>query len=134
MWGDAGAGDAGVGDLQRVEVLDLEPGVFDRGAGVAVGVAAADEEGPDGGVEGSLDPGEAGGRGADVLEEPELAAGSEDPAHLDERGGDVGDAAEHERGDHGVVGRVVGGQVVGGPVDDLDRHGRVSGLVLGEST
>jgi hypothetical protein len=56
-----------------------------------------------------LDTGEAGRVGADVLEEPELPTGPQDPPYLGQGGGHVGHRAQHQRGDCGVKAGVVGG-------------------------
>ena len=98
-----------MGDAEPLDGVDGETGGLDGGAGVAVGMAAAPEGGPYGGVEDPLDTGEAERVGADVLEEPELPTGHQDPPDLGQGGGHVGHRAEHQRGDCGVEAGVVGG-------------------------
>lgn len=86
-----------------------EAGVLNGGEGVAGAVAAASEPRPDaGGVQGPLDSPPCGARVADVFEEPQLAAGPQDPGDLGESGGLVGHRAQDEGGDGGVA-RAVGG-------------------------
>src|SRR4029453_1020430 len=93
---DVRGGRAG-GEAQLLELFDGEPGVLDGGAGVAGGGTAPADGGPEGRVEQALDPGQAGGVGPDVLEEPQLATRLEHPADLGERRGEVRYRAQHKR-------------------------------------
>ena len=117
---------------QLVDLVDGEPGPLDGQSGVPAAVAAADQPWPDGGVQGPLDATSPGGAGLDVFEEPQFAAGLEDTADLGQRLVLVGDAAQDEGGDRDVEEGVVGGQVAGGTVDDLDRDGGLRGVGLGD--
>jgi len=83
--------------------LDGETGGGDDGGGVAGEVAAAGHAGPDR-VDPSLPASDLGVVGKDVFVEPQFAAGADDTVELGERGGLVGDGAEHEGGDTGVDG------------------------------
>src|SRR5829696_146993 len=59
--------------------LDLEAGALDRSRRVTVRVAAARHERPHG-IDGALEPGEAGAPGTHVLVEPQLAARAQHPS------------------------------------------------------
>ena len=83
-------------------------------------MAAADEPGPVGGVEHPLNPAQSGRVGTYVLVEAQLAGGTQHPAGLGERSRLIGHRAEHQREHGGVEARVVGGQLIGDAVDDLD--------------
>ena len=68
---DVGCGRLGqpaLGEPEPLEAGDLEPGGGDGGQGVAAGVTAAQQGGPDQ-VGEPLDPGQADGVRSDVLEE-----------------------------------------------------------------
>ncbi len=67
-----------------------------------------------------------------MLEEPQLAAGSEHPSQLGEGPARVGDRAQHQGGDSGVKAPVGKWQRVGVPGHHADRHRCVGGGALGE--
>jgi hypothetical protein len=85
-------------------------------------MAAAEEKGPDTRVD-NVNPIEPASVGADVLEEAELPAGPEHAADLAQGGTLVGDGAQHQRRNRSVERPVVGRQLVGDAVDDLDLDG-----------
>jgi hypothetical protein len=67
-----------------------------------------------------------------VLHEPQLAAGSQHPAHLGQGHRRILDRAEHQAGHDGVETAVVRRQELGCPVHDRDRHRGLPGRALGQ--
>lgn len=95
-------------------------------------MAAAGQQGPEGGVQGPLDTAHPGRIGAYVFEEAELPAGSQDTVELGEGGVRVGNRAQGEAGD-GRVERAVGvGQLLGDGTDDVHRDRCRAGALLGQ--
>jgi hypothetical protein len=73
-------------------------------------------------------------RRCDVLEEAELAAGSQHAVQLGERQVDVGDRAQHQRGDGGGERRVGERKLLGDRLDHGHGHGCLTGGALGVLT
>jgi hypothetical protein len=82
-------GQPALGKPKSPEASDLEAGGGDGGQGVAAGVAAAHQGGPEE-VGESLDPSQPGGVGSDVLEEAQLPAGSQHSVELGQGAGLIG--------------------------------------------
>ena len=74
-------GQPAVGEPEALDAGDLEPGGGDGGQGVATGVTAAHQGGPEK-IGEPLDPGQAGGICSDVLEEAQFPAGPQHPVEL----------------------------------------------------
>jgi len=90
---------AGGGEQVLLQPGDREPGAIDGGGDVAAEVTAAEQVRPYCAFQHSLRAGEAGGAGADVLQEAQPAAGPQYPADLGERGVLVRDRAQHKGDD-----------------------------------
>lgn len=104
----------------------------DVGHRVRGGVAAADQQGPHGGVDEPLHAAQPRGVGDAVLQKPQGAAGPDDPAELRERPWAVGDRAQHQAQHGGVGGAVLQRQPFGPAGQDDDGHRRAPGRLGGQ--
>jgi hypothetical protein len=107
-----------------LDVADPKARVPNRREGVARRPAAAERTRPEEAVDRLLYEAERRVAGADVLVEPELGIGTQDPPELPQRAGRIVHGAEHPDHDRGVEGIVVCGKGLCGSGDDLDGHPR----------
>jgi hypothetical protein len=125
----------GKGKGEALQLVDDKAGGADQGFGIAIGVAAAGATAPESkqavltGAEGGT------GWGGDMFEKNEGAAGAERLVEGSEGGGGIGNAAEDEGGEDGVIGACwsgEGGGVEGGAGGERDRAGEPGiGLIAG---
>src|SRR5215469_10320444 len=113
-----------VGEAQPVKPFGPEARPLDLRGGIAAEVVSAADPRPECGVEGALDPPQPWRGRLDVLEEPQLPAGPDDPAQLAQGRRLIGDRAQHQRGHARVEVGVGRREPVGRAVGDLDRDGR----------
>jgi hypothetical protein len=107
-----------------LDVADAKARVPNSRECVARRPATAERTRPEEAVDGALYDAEGRVAGADVLVEPQLAVGAQNPSELPQRAGRIVDAAEHPDHDRGVEGIVVGRKGLRSSGDDLDRDGR----------
>jgi hypothetical protein len=107
-----------------LDVADAKARVPNRRESVTRRAASAERTRPEEAVDRVLYETERRVAGADVLVEPELAFGTQDPPELPQRSGEIVHGAEHPDHDRGVEAIVVCGKGLCGSGDDLDGHAR----------